>query len=146
MSGIMPRRATVFALLALLAVLLAGLALTTQRRATAQAAPDTFTSVISNLVVPAQNGFSNLPEFSGSGDGVLGAECTGASPLSGSTKMPAQVITQLRTDLTHMRIFNHLGVPVTGDVRVNCTLTVEVTAPQTVAKVKELARQTARQG
>jgi hypothetical protein len=35
---------------------------------------------------------------------------------------------------------------VTGDVRVNCTLTVEVTSPQTVAKVKELARQTARQG
>jgi hypothetical protein len=35
---------------------------------------------------------------------------------------------------------------VTGDVRINCTLTVEVTSPQTVAKVKELARQTARQG
>jgi len=146
MPTILPRRATMLALLALLALLLAGLAATTQRRATAQPAPDTFTSVISNLVVPVSNGFSNLPEFSGSGDGVLGAECTGASPLSGSTKMPAQVITQLRTDLTHMRIFNHLGVPITGDVRVNCTLTVEVTAPQTVAKVKELARQTARQG
>jgi hypothetical protein len=146
MSTILPRRATVLALLALAALLLAGLALTTQRRATAQQQPETFTSVISNLVVPVSNGFSNLPEFSGSGDGVLGAECTGASPLSGSTRMPAQVITQLRTDLTHMRIFNHLGAPITGDVRVNCTLTVEVTAPQTVAKVKELARQTARQG
>src|SRR5207249_10232498 len=94
----------------------------------------------------AQNGFSNLPEFSGSGDGVLGAECTGASPSSGSTRIPAQVVTQLRTDLTHLRIFNHLGVPITGDVRVNCTPTVEVPAPQTVAKVRELARQTARQG
>jgi hypothetical protein len=146
MSGILPRRATVLVLLALLALLLAGLALTSQRRASAQPAPDTFTSVISNLVVPAQNGFSNLPEFSGSGDGVLGAECTGASPSSGSTRIPAQVVTQLRTDLTHLRIFNHFGVPITGDVRVNCTLTVEVTAPQTVAKVRELARQTARQG
>jgi hypothetical protein len=146
MSSILPRRATVFALLALLALLLAGVALTTQRRAAAQQPPDTFTSVISNLVVPAQNGFSNLPEFSGSGDGVLGAECTGASPLSGSTRIPAQVVTQLRTDLTHLRIFNHLGVPISGDVRVNCTLTVQTTAPQTVAKVKELARQTARQG
>jgi hypothetical protein len=146
MSTILPGRATVLALLTLLALLLAGLAVTTQRGATAQQQPETFTSVISNLVVPVSNGFSNLPEFSGSGDGVLGAECTGASPRSGSTKMPAQVITQLRTDLTHLRIFNHLGVPITGDVRVNCTLTVEVTAPQTVAKVKELARQTARQG
>jgi hypothetical protein len=146
MSGILPRRATVLVLLALLALLLAGLALTSQRRASAQPVPDTFTSVISNLVVAAQNGFSNLPEFSGSGDGVLGAECTGASPSSGSTRIPAQVVTQLRTDLTHLRIFNHLGVPITGDVRVNCTLTVEVTAPQTVAKVRELARQTARQG
>jgi hypothetical protein len=146
MSIILPRRATVLALLALLALLLAGLALTTQRRATAQAPPETFTSVISNLVVPVDNGFSNLPEFSGSGDGVLGAECTGASPLSGSTRLPAQVITQLRTDLTHLRILNHLGAPVTGDVRVNCTLTVVVTAPQTVEKVKELARLTARQG
>jgi hypothetical protein len=146
MSIILPRRATVLALLALLALLLAGLALTTQRRATAQAPPETFTSVISNLVVPVDNGFSNLPEFSGSGDGVLGAECTGASPFSGSTRLPAQVITQLRTDLTHLRILNHLGAPVTGDVRVNCTLTVVVTAPQTVEKVKELARLTARQG
>jgi hypothetical protein len=146
MSTILPRRAPVLAVLAVLALLLAGLALTTQRRATAQPEPETFTSVISNLLVPASNGFSNLPEFSGSGDGVLGAECTGASPLSGSTKLPAQVITQLRTDLTYLRIFNHLGVPVTGDVRVNCTLTVAVTAPQTVEKVKQLARQTARQG
>ncbi|HVD14871.1 MAG TPA: hypothetical protein VNK73_10530 [Actinomycetota bacterium] len=146
MSIILPRRATVLALLALLALLLAGLALTTQRRATAQAPPETFTSVISNLVVPVDNGFSNLPEFSGSGDGVLGAECTGASPFSGSTRLPAQVITQLRTDLTYLRILNHLGAPVTGDVRVNCTLTVVVTAPQTVEKVKELARLTARQG
>jgi hypothetical protein len=31
-------------------------------------------------------------------------------------------------------------------VQVNCTLTVEVTAPQTFAKVKEFARQTTRQG
>jgi hypothetical protein len=146
MSTVLPRRAATLAILALLALLLAGLALTTERRATAQAPPDTFTDVISNLLVPVSNGFSNLPEFTGSGDGVLGAECTGASPLSGSTKLPAQVITQLRTDLTHLRILNHLGTPVTGDVRVNCTLTVEVTSPQTVAKVKELARQTARQG
>ena len=146
MSTIMPRRAPVLALLAVLALLLAGLALTSQRRATAQPEPETFTSVISNLLVPADNGFSNLPEFSGSGDGVLGAECTGASPLSGSSRLPAQVITQLRTDLTYLRIFNHLGVPVTGDVRVDCTLTVVLTEPQTVEKVKQLARQTARQG
>jgi hypothetical protein len=146
MSTIMPRRAPVLALLAVLALLLAGLALTSQRRATAQPEPETFTSVISNLLVPADNGFSNLPEFSGSGDGVLGAECTGASPLSGSSRLPAQVITQLRTDLTYLRIFNHLGVPVTGDVRVNCTLTVVLTEPQTVEKVKQLARQTAQQG
>jgi hypothetical protein len=35
---------------------------------------------------------------------------------------------------------------VTGDVRVNCTLTVVVTAPETVEKVKQLAREAARKG
>jgi len=75
----------------------------------------------------------------------LGANCTGAS-LSGSTKIPTQVVTQLRTDFTHLRIFNHPRAPISGDVEVNCTLTIEVTAPQTFAKVKEFARQTTRQG
>ena len=94
--------------------------------AEAQQPPPTFTGVLSNFVVHASNGYSNLPEFSGSGDGVLGAACTGASPRSGPN-IPAQVITTLRSDLTYLRILHNTGTPLTGDVRINCVLEVEAT-------------------
>jgi hypothetical protein len=83
--------------------------------------------VISNLAVVATNGFSNLPEFSGSGDGVLGVACTGATPRSGNM-IPGQVVTELRTDLTYLRIIRNDGAAITGTVRINCVLEVEATA------------------
>jgi hypothetical protein len=82
------------------------------------------------------NGFSNLPEFTGSGDGVVGAACTGASPQSGQN-IPAQVITQLRVDLTHMRILHNDGTPLNGTVRVNCVL--EVRGGQALTQLPALA-------
>ena len=117
-------RRTVSLLAAGLAVaaLVAGLALSWIRPAGAQTA--TTTTVLSNLPVLVTNGFSNLPEFSGSADGVVGAACTGASPQSGPN-IPAQVITQLRPDLTHLRILHNNGTPLNGTVRVNCVLEVQ---------------------
>jgi hypothetical protein len=98
------------------------LAISRPRSAGAQAA--TSTGVISNLLVLATNGDSNLPEFSGSNDGVLGVACTGASPRSGPN-IPAQVVTQLRPDLTYLRILHNTGTPLNGTVRINCVLEVE---------------------
>jgi hypothetical protein len=85
---------------------------------------ETSIGVISNFPVLATNGHSNLPEFSGSGDGVLGVACTGASPRGGPN-IPAQVITQLRSDLTYLRILHNNGTPLDGTVRINCVLEVE---------------------
>jgi hypothetical protein len=93
------------------------------------AQPATETHVLSNFSVLASNGFTNLPEFSGSGDGVVGAECTGASPFSGTPNIPSQMVTYLRTDLTHMRVFRPDGRPYNGDLRVNCVLEVESGEP-----------------
>jgi hypothetical protein len=88
--------------------------------------------VISNFPVTATNGFSNLPEFSGSGDGVLGVACTGATPRSGNL-IPGQVVTELRTDLTYLRIIRNDGAAITGTVRINCVLEVEATPEGTAA-------------
>jgi hypothetical protein len=94
--------------------------------------PPVATGVISNFPVTATNGFSNLPEFSGSGDGVLGVACTGATPRSGNL-IPGQVVTELRTDLTYLRIIRNDGAAITGTVRINCVLEVEATPEGTAA-------------
>jgi hypothetical protein len=105
--------------------------------ADAQEPPPTSTGVISGLPVLATNGFSNLPEFSGSGDGVLGVACTGASPLGGSANVPAQVVTELRTDLTYLRILRTNGTAITGTVRINCVLEVDAT-PEGASSLQRL--------
>jgi hypothetical protein len=93
------------------------------RPAKAQVASEV--GVLQAIPVLATNGNANLPEFSGSGDGVLGVSCDGASPLSGSV-VPAIVITRLDTDLTRLRIASWgTGTPpVNGTVSVTCTLEV----------------------
>jgi len=135
----LPRRgalAAVLAVLTLTAALLAG----SLRSAGAQQEPQTATGVISNLLVPVTNGFSNLPEGSGAGDGVVGVTCTGASPRSG-VNIPAQVVTQLQQDFTFLRILRNNGTPLNGDVRINCALEVTVPAgQQTLARLQALAR------
>ena len=106
-------------------LLLAGLALAGMvrggGRAEASHTPGTHVGVVSNLRLFASNGYLNLPEFSGQGDGVIGAQCSGAAPLGGPTA-PAQVITNLRADLTYLRVLNAQGTPLNGQVVINCTL------------------------
>lgn len=129
-------RSVVVAAGVLMAAVGGAAALSAVPAADAQQPSPTSTGVLSNFVVSASNGYSNLPEFSGSGDGVVGAACTGASPRSGPN-IPAQVITTLRTDLTYLRILHNTGTPLTGDVRINCVLEVETT-PQGAATLQQL--------
>jgi hypothetical protein len=128
--------AAVLAVVGLATALLAG----SLRSAGAQPEPQTATGVISNLLVPVTNGFSNLPEGSGAGDGVVGVTCTGASPRSGAN-IPAQVVTQLQQNFTVLRILKNSGVPLNGDVRINCALEVTVgQGQQTLRRLQALAR------
>lgn len=108
--------------------------------ADAQVPPPTETGVFSNFPVTAINGFSNLPEFSGSGDGVVGVACTGAAPRGGK-RIPGQVVTELRTDLTYLRIIRNDGMAITGDVRINCVFEVEST-PEGSATLDRLEQAT----
>jgi hypothetical protein len=114
-------------ILAILVVGVAGaLGVSALPSADAQVPTPTVVGVLSNLPVLASNGFSTLPEFSGSGDGVVGVACTGAVPRSGN-RIPGQVVTELRTDLTYLRIMRNDGLAITGTVQINCVLEVEDT-------------------
>jgi hypothetical protein len=126
------RRLAVLALLLAVVAVAGSLALSRPTPADAQAA--SVVGVISNLEVLATNGVSNLPEFSG----VLGVACTGSTPRGGPN-IPAQVVTELRTDLTYLRILHNTGTPLTGTVQINCVLEVESGA--TLARLQAAARQ-----
>ena len=119
-------RSCVIAVAVLTAALAGGIAVSVLPAADAQTTTH-LTSVLSNFSVGAINGYSNLPEFSGSGDGVRGVACTGAAPRTGPD-IPAQVVTTLRTDLTYLRILHNNGTPLTGSVLINCVFDVLPTA------------------
>jgi hypothetical protein len=115
------RRVTLAALVVAAAVILGVTALPS---ADAQQPTPTVVVVLSNFPVTATNGFSNLPEFSGAGDGVVGVACTGATPRSGN-QIPGQVVTELRQDLTYLRIIRNDGRAITGNVQINCVIEAE---------------------
>jgi hypothetical protein len=129
------------ALALVLLIALAGtLAVSGLPGADAQQPPPTMVGVLSRFPVVASNGFSNLPEFSGTADGVVGAACTGATPRGGPD-IPAQVVTDLQQDLTQLRILHNNGQPLTGTVRINCVLEVEATpgGTATLARLQQQA-------
>jgi hypothetical protein len=139
MPATLSRRGTLAVALAVLTLTTALLA-ASLRSAGAQQPPQTTTGVISNLLLLVTNGFANLPEGSGAGDGVVGVACTGASPRSG-VSIPAQVVTQLTQTFTFMRILRNNGAPLNGAVRVNCVLEVTVGPGQvTLQKLQAQAR------
>jgi hypothetical protein len=78
--------------------------------------------------------------FVGTDDGVLGADCQGNSPLGGTSQHPAQVISDLRATQIAVRIFNNVGAPVSGVVRLNCSLDVDTTVPTAVNQLKAKLR------
>jgi hypothetical protein len=118
-----PQRLVSATIIAILALGLCVASFFSLRPAKAQVASEV--GVLYGFPVLATNGYANLPEFSGSGDGVLGVSCDGASPISGSV-VPAIVITRLDPDLTRMRIASWgTNTPaVNGTVAVTCTLEV----------------------
>ena len=80
----------------------------------------------SGIPVTPSNGFATLGAGSGSNFGILGIACTGAAPRSGN-RIPSQVVTELRPDLTYLRIMRNDGLAITGTVQINCVLEVELT-------------------
>jgi hypothetical protein len=114
------RRYLLPAALLAVALLAAGVLLIRgERPADASHRPGEHVGVLSNFRVTATNGYANLPEFSGQGDGILGMACTGAAPLGGP-RLPAMVVTNLRFDLTYLRVVNANGTPLNGEVVINC--------------------------
>jgi hypothetical protein len=134
MSTVLSNRRLVVVLLAFSLVALA-LSLALGRPWSAQAQVPTTVGVLSNFAVLASNGNSNLPEFSGSGDGVVGVACTGAVPRSGPN-IPAQVVTELRPDLTYLRILHNDGRPMNGTVLINCVVEAEV--QETISRLQAM--------
>lgn len=76
--------------------------------------------MFSNLVRTASNGNLVMPEL-GEADGTLGVACTGAAPRSGNL-IPGQVVTELSSDATRLRIIRNDGAAITGTVRINCVI------------------------
>jgi hypothetical protein len=67
---------------------------------------------------------------------VIGMQCSGAAPLGGP-RAPGQVITNLRFDLTYLRVLNAQGVGISGEVVINCT--AYTTVSQTAARLEAWA-------
>ena len=78
MSVSLTKRWIALALGLLMAAAAGAVAVSTIPSASAQE-PASTTFVLSGIPVLATNGFATLPEFSGAGDGVLGAACTGVT-------------------------------------------------------------------
>ena len=99
------------------------------------------TFVFSGIPVTASNGFASLGPGTGFDDGVLGAACTGASPLSGSPNVPGQVVTELRGTQTQLRILHTNGATMNGTVLVNCALDFDISggAGATIERLKQAA-------
>jgi|Tabmets5t2r1_1033131.scaffolds.fasta_scaffold63214_1 hypothetical protein len=109
--------------------------------ADAQEPPVSATFVLSSIPVTASNGHASLGAGSGTNDGVLGIACTGAAPRGGTTRIPGQVVTQLGSTATLLRVIQFNGVMVTGSVLINCVIEVEVTPVGTsaVERLREAA-------
>jgi len=101
--------------------------------ADAQEPPLSATFVFSGIPITASNGYASLGPGTGTGAGVLGIACTGAAPRGGTPRVPAMVVTELQITTTRLRIIQANGVALTGSVRINCVVEVEVTLTGTAA-------------
>jgi hypothetical protein len=70
-------------------------------------------------------------------DGVFGMACTGDAPLSGTAKIPGQVVTHFGVNDTQLRIVQTNGVALTGTVRLSCVIEVDLT-PEGAATMDRL--------
>jgi hypothetical protein len=112
---------------ALLMAAAAAFALRSSPDADAQEPPASATFVFSSIPITPSNGHASLGAGTGANDGVLGVACTGAAPRGGTTRIPGQVVTELGSTATFVRVIQFNGVMVTGPVLINCVVEVEVT-------------------
>jgi hypothetical protein len=111
------RRGTLPAVAVLLALALALAALAVRPRpAGAQTVTGDIILSASIVVDPDVNGYVVLDV--GTGDGLQAVVCSGSNPQGGTSQIPAQVMCQLRSTTTLVRIKNHVGANVTGLVRI----------------------------
>ena len=108
---------TVIVLVALVAAGFVGI--NARRPAKAQEPVETVL-VFSDRFQPDATGRTALD--GGTNDDIFGVQCTGSNPQGGSAQLHAQVLTQLLATTVSIRVFNNLGKPVTGLVRLNCTV------------------------
>ena len=111
------RRGTLPAAAVLLALALALAALALRPRL-ADAQTVTGNVILSASVVldPDVNGYVVLD--GGTDIGLQAVVCSGSNPQGGTSQIPAQVMCQLRSTTTLIRIKNHVGANVTAPVRI----------------------------
>jgi hypothetical protein len=142
MSSILSWRRVALACVLVMATAAAALGLGALPGAEAQEPPPEATFVFSNIPVTASNGHVDLGEGTGEVDGVLGIACTGAAPRGGTARIPAMVVTELRSTQTLLRIVQANGVTVTGSVSINCVVDVVLTPTGTATadRLRAMAR------
>ena len=129
-----------------LAATLVAVGLSSTRSAQAQQQTEEFVFIDTFGVDASASGLVFL-DFRGQGLVSMSMQCAGAYPQSGTTKIPAQVLTRQPLPLLfQLRIFNNNGVVVSTPVRVNCTIDLVAPATATTAQAREtLQRVAARQ-
>jgi hypothetical protein len=115
-------------------LLLGGLVLVTSRPSAKAQEPVEVVFVASDRYDPNALGVVTIPV--GVEDGIQGVGCVGSNPQGGTSQIPAQVLTQLQGDRTVLRVFNNVGRPVSGLVRLNCTVDAVVPAAAQVQQLK----------
>ncbi|HZD69227.1 MAG TPA: hypothetical protein VFA45_10015 [Actinomycetes bacterium] len=112
------RRGTLPAAAVLLALALALAALTVRPwSAGAQTVTGNIILSASVVVDPDVNGYAVLQ--GGTADiGLQAVVCSGSNPQGGTSQIPAQVMCQLRSTTTLIRVKNHVGASVTAPVRI----------------------------
>jgi hypothetical protein len=126
------RRLLVAAMVA--GLLLGGLVLVNARPSAKAQEPVEVVFVASDRYDPNASGVVIVPV--GGNDGIQGVGCVGSNPQGGTSQIPAQVLTHLQGDRTVLRVFNNVGRPVSGLVRLNCTVDVVVPTPPQAQQLK----------
>ena len=126
------RRLLVAAMVA--GLLLGGLVLVNARPSAKAQEPIEVVFVASDRYDPNASGVVTVPV--GGNDGILGVGCVGSNPQGGTSQIPAQVLTHLQGDRTVLRVFNNVGRPVSGLVRLNCTVDAVVPAAPAAQQLK----------
>jgi hypothetical protein len=111
------RRGTLAAAAVLLTLALALAALAVRPRlADAQTVTGNIILSASVVVDPDANGYVVLE--GGTDIGLQAVVCSGSNPQGGTSQIPAQVMCQLRSTTTLIRVKNHVGANVTAPVRI----------------------------